>query len=143
MKDQNQNPGQDSKNQAGTGQFGQKNPQSSPTSGSTPGKSPAQSVNKDQQQKTPSYGQQTHGQYGQTPDAGKGSVAGKGSTHQGSTLSGQKEGRVPQNEKADDFQRNQQDKDLEKLTDPDKTKGPERGDIDPVAKQNKGLNTSE
>lgn len=132
MKNQDQQP--DKRNtgaqpEKGAGVYGNKNPQSSPTSGSSIGKAPGQS-GKDQG--SSSFGQQTGGNYGQTPDARKGSISDKGS------LSGQKEGRVPSNER-DDQQQKQQDKDLEKLRDPDKTKGPERSDIDPVSRQHKGL----
>ncbi len=120
MKDQNQKSDQE-----GTGKFGQKNPQSSPTSGANLGKSPPQSAGRGQG--SSSYGQQTGGNYGKTPDARKGNVSGN------SSISGQQEGQHPRNEKLED---KPVQKDLEKLTDPDHTKGPERSDIDPVSKQN-------
>lgn len=106
----------------------------------TPGSQAPGSVKGQQGQKdqgTSSYGQQTSGEFGQTPEARKGDISEKG------VGIGQQDPKERKQEFSSSEKQVGRSSDLDKLNDPDKTKGPERKDIDPVAKQQKGLSTDE
>lgn len=114
MKDQNQQGEKSNKDIASANKTGQAN---NPSKGQD---------SKNKGQGSSSYGQQTGGDYGQTPDARKGDIGGRKEEQEP-----RKEGRA---EWAGTQRRNQEmGHDLDKLTDPDHTKGPQRSDIDPVA----------